>query len=66
MMRLPDIFTVSGSEDGRWVVVSRAEQGQTFDRREISARDCRALYVAGNEMPDTPQRLGMAVDFLLT
>jgi hypothetical protein len=55
MMRLPDIFTVSGSENGRWVVVSRAEQCQTFDRREISPVDSCALYVAGDEAPIVPQ-----------
>jgi hypothetical protein len=46
MMRLPAIFAMSCPEDGRWLIVSRTEQGQTFDRREISAVDSRALTVA--------------------
>jgi hypothetical protein len=56
MMRLPDIFAVSGSEDSHWVVVSRAEQGQTFDRQEISALDSRALNIASDEVPDVDSK----------
>ena len=43
-------------EDGRWLVVSAAAQGQ--DRREMSAVDSRAL-LASDDPPIVPQLVSL-------
>jgi hypothetical protein len=70
MMRLPAIFAMSCCEDGRWLVVSRQDAGATFDRREISAADSRALYVAGEMtaqiVPQSVRRVDGKREFAVT